>query len=249
MQAQVLRMDRLASLGVLASGIAHEIRNPLAGIKMMAQSLEEEIPPGDAKREYLDRIVRQVNRLDELIRVFFSYARPRQPVRRRYQVPEIVAEVRALLDKKLRSRGIEFREDYASALPDVFVDFHQMQQVFMNLFLNAIDAMPEGGRLVVRAEPVRTTLHAVERRGRTRLRPVSGLFVRVEVEDTGKGIPEEILGNIFDPFFTTKAQGMGLGLSIVHRIVEEHGGEIAVTSEVDKGTRFTLLVPTEEMET
>ncbi|MDZ7372609.1 MAG: PAS domain S-box protein [candidate division KSB1 bacterium] len=248
MQAQVLRMDRLASLGVLASGIAHEIRNPLAGIKMMAQSLEEEIPPDDPKREHLRRIIGQVNRLDELIRQFFSYARPRKPVRHPHRLPEIIAEVRALLDKRLRTRGVEFREEYADPLPDVYVDFHQMQQVFMNLFLNALDAMPEGGLLIVRAEAVHTALHAVERRGRTRLRPVRGLFVRVEVEDTGKGIPEEILGSIFDPFFTTKSQGTGLGLSIVHRIMEEHGGEISVTSEVGKGTRFVLLIPTQELE-
>jgi PAS domain S-box-containing protein len=248
MQAQVLRMDRLASLGVLASGIAHEIRNPLGGIKMMAQSLQEEIPEGDPKREYVDRIIRQVNRLDELIRVFSSYARPRQPVKRAERLPEIVGEVRALLDKRFRTRGVEFREQYADPLPDVYVDFYLMQQVFMNLFLNALDAMPEGGVLTVRAEAVNTTLHAVDRRRRTRLRPVRGLFVRVEVEDTGKGIPEEILENIFDPFFTTKPQGMGLGLSIVHRIVEEHGGEISVTSRVGIGTRFTLLVPTRELE-
>ncbi len=248
MQAQVLRMDRLASLGVLASGIAHEIRNPLAGIKMMAQTLEEEIDEGDPHREYLTRIVRQVNRLDELIKVFFSYAKPRQPVRRLYRLAEIVSEVTALLRKKLESRGITFREQYAAALPPVHVDFHQMQQVFMNLFLNAIDAMPEGGQLTVRAEAVTTTLHAVDRRGRRHLQPVTGRFVRVEVEDTGHGVPEELLGSIFDPFFTTKPQGMGLGLSIVYRIVEEHGGEITVTSETGKGTRFTLLLPTKEQD-
>ena len=246
MQAQVLRMDRLASLGVLASGIAHEIRNPLAGIKMMAQTLEEEISEEDPHREYLTRIIRQVNRLDELIKVFFSYAKPRQPVRRLYRLPEIVNEVTALLRKKLENRGIAFREQYTESLPPVHVDFHQMQQVFMNLFLNAIDAMPEGGQLTVRAEAVTTTLHAVDRRGRRHLQPVTGRFVRVEVEDTGHGIPDDVLGSIFDPFFTTKPQGMGLGLSIVYRIVEEHGGEITVTSEMGKGTRFTLLLPTKE---
>ncbi|MBN1350255.1 PAS domain S-box protein [candidate division KSB1 bacterium] len=247
MQAEVIRMDRLASLGVLASGIAHEIRNPLAGIKTMAQTLEEEIEQNDSRREYTSRIIRQVNRLDELLRTFFSYARPRQPIRKFYRLQEIVHEVYMLLESRFSSHNIEFISEYDKNLPLVYVDFQQIQQVFFNLILNAIDAMQDGGHLQIIAKPVETIIYAVDRRKKPYLgKRNSSIFVEVKVDDTGSGITSEDLEAIFDPFFTTKPQGTGLGLSIVHRIVEEHEGEIRVKSEINKGTSFTLLLPTKE---
>jgi PAS domain S-box-containing protein len=247
MQLEMVRMDRLASLGVLAAGIAHEIRNPLAGIKTIAQTLEEEIPEDHPHREYLQRIVRQVNRLDELLRAFFSYARPRPPVRKLHQLPDIVHEVLVLLGKRLRSSKIQFEQKYEKNLKPVYADLNQIQQIFLNLFINAIDAMPEGGTLRIEARNVRTKPRRVERRGRmyrdfNRERD----YVEVRVSDTGIGIAPEHLPSVFDPFFTTKPQGTGLGLSIVYRIVEEHGGEIYVESEVNKGTTFQIYLPTEE---
>jgi PAS domain S-box-containing protein len=247
MQAEVARMDRLASLGVLASGIAHEIRNPLAGIKTMAQTLEEEIDPIDPRREYLTRIVRQVNRMDELLKAFFSYARPRQPVRKPHRLQEIVHEVMALLEKRLRNSNVQFQEEYDSDLPPIFVDFHQIQQVVFNLFLNALDAMPEGGQLRVEARPVTTKLQRVDRYGRRYAwKKDSSRYVEVRISDSGVGIDPKNLEPIFDPFFTTKPQGSGLGLSIVYRIIEEHKGEIRVESERGKGSTFILLLPAEE---
>ncbi len=247
MQAEVARMDRLASLGVLASGIAHEIRNPLAGIKTMAQTLEEEIDPIDPRREYLTRIVRQVNRMDELLKAFFSYARPRQPMRKPYRLQEIVQEVMALLDKRLRNSNVRFEETYAVDLPAVYVDFHQIQQVVFNLLLNALDAMPDGGLLRLQARPVTTKLQRVDRQGRRYAwRRESSEYVEVRITDSGAGIDPKHLEAIFDPFFTTKPQGTGLGLSIVYRIIEEHKGEIQVESEQGEGTTFVLLLPTEE---
>lgn len=247
MQAEVIRMDRLASLGVMASGIAHEIRNPLAGIKTVAQTMEEEIDDGDEKREYLARIIRQVNRMDDLLRAFFTYARPRPPVRKFYRLNEIVQEVIALLKQKLEKNNIRFVEDYAPTLPLIYVDFHQIQQVILNLVLNAIDAMPKGGELSIIAEARYATIQRVDRRGKRFPIPSKNLlYADVRVKDTGEGIPPENLQQIFDPFFTTKSQGSGLGLSIVYTIIDEHRGDIQVESVRGQGTTFRLLLPTEE---
>ncbi|MCR4440451.1 MAG: PAS domain S-box protein [bacterium] len=246
LQAEMIKMDRLASLGVLASGIAHEIKNPLAGIKTMAQSLQEESDADDHRREYLERIVRQVDRLDALLRTFFSFARPQPPVRRPHRLPDIMQEVVALVGQKMRSKGIELVTSYADDLPLVFVDFDQIQQVFLNLLLNAVDAIEERGTVHIAARPVWTTLKAIDRRrGVLPTLLQESLFVEVTVTDSGCGIAPEDLGRVFDPFFTTKPDGTGLGLSIVYRIMNEHGGEIRVESEKGKGTTFTLLIPTE----
>ncbi|MDZ7292161.1 MAG: PAS domain S-box protein [candidate division KSB1 bacterium] len=246
MQAEVLRMDRLASLGVLASGIAHEIRNPLAGIKTVAQTLEEEIDPNDNRREYIARIIRQVNRMDDLLKTLFSYARPKSPVPTQCRLQDIVSEAKALMQQRFEKHGIEFIESYAPDLPLVCVDFQQIQQVLINLFLNAIDAMPSGGRLSVMARPRYTLLQRVDRRRRYPLPNKRTLYAELNIIDTGEGIPRENLQAIFDPFFTTKPQGSGLGLSIVYRIIEEHHGDIQVQSEVGRGTTFSLLLPTEK---
>ena len=247
MQAEVLRMDRLASLGVLASGIAHEIRNPLAGIKTVAQTLEEDIEPNDGRREYVARIIRQVNRMDDLLKTLFSYARPKSPVPTKCCLQDIINEVKPLMDQRFEKNGIEFVQNYPPDLPLIYVDFQQIQQVFINLFLNAIDAMPSGGKLTVSARPASTMLKRVDHRGhRYPLPHQRTLYSHVSVTDTGEGIARENLPAIFDPFFTTKPQGSGLGLSIVYRIIEEHEGDIQVESAIGKGTTFALLLPTEK---
>jgi PAS domain S-box-containing protein len=247
MQAEVQRMDRLASMGVLASGIAHEIRNPLAGIKTIAQTLEEEIEPDDLKREYVSRIVRQVNRMDDLLKTIFSYAKPREPKRRPIGLQEIIQEVVALVENRMRNQNVDFKEIYDPKLSTVYVDFYQIQQVFVNLFLNALDAMPDGGELRLEALPKVATLRRVDRRGQSfPIQNKSANYVEVTVSDTGVGINQEALPSIFNPFFTTKPQGSGLGLSIVYRIMTEHHGEIHVDSEPNKGTTFSVLLPTEE---
>ncbi|MFQ5706483.1 MAG: PAS domain S-box protein [bacterium] len=247
MQAEVQRMDRLASMGVLASGIAHEIRNPLAGIKTIAQTLEEEIEPDDSRREYLSRIVRQVNRMDDLLKTIFSYAKPRQPDRKYHRLQEIVQEAVALLDNRLRGQSVQFYENYDPELPLIYVDFYQIQQIFINLVLNALDAMPQGGELRLDARPEITTIRRVDRRGRPfPVKNKQALYARVDLTDTGEGIKPERIANIFNPFYTTKPQGAGLGLSIVYRIMTEHEGDIHVQSELNRGTTFRILLPTEE---
>lgn len=238
MQSEVLRMDRLASLGVLASGIAHEIKNPLAGIKMMAQACEEEMDSSDERKEYLTRIVGQVDRLDDLLKTFFTFAKPRKPEPKPQKLLTIIEDVSQLVNKNLSYKEIEYIIDIPEILPMVLVDSQQMQQVFLNLILNAVSAMPDGGRLSITAtceseeEPVTTA----------NCEPPND-YVVIHVADTGTGIAEEKIQQVFDPFFTTKADGMGLGLSIVYRIIQEHQGEINVKSSLGEGTCFSLSLP------
>ncbi len=247
MQVEVVRMDRLASMGVLASGIAHEVRNPLAGIKTMAQTLEEELDQNDSRKEYLTRIISQVNRLDGLLKSLFSYAKPQQPDRKAQRLEEVIQEVDVLFKDRIKKKSIKYKKQFQPKLPKVYVDFHQIQQVFINLFLNSLEAMDGNGALTLTAETTRTIIYPKERRKKmfTGERK-EALYVKVIVSDTGTGISSDDKKVIFDPFFTTKPQGTGLGLSIVYRIIEEHHGEILVDSEVGKGTTFTILLPTEE---
>jgi len=242
LQAEIIRMDRMASLGVLASGIAHEIRNPLAGIKAMAQTLQEELEPGDSKNEYIERIVRQVNRLDELLKSFFSYARPQRPNPVRSKISDIVREVLPLFRRKIKDNNIIVKEVYSRSLKEIFVDFHQIEQVFFNLIINAIDAMKEGGTLTIRARLPEETQPLIDRRQRIP-KLFSDIYNEITISDTGIGMDSETLNTMYNPFFTTKPNGTGLGLSIVYQIILEHGGQITVDSELDRGTTFKILLP------
>lgn len=241
-QAEIIRMDRMASLGVLSSGIAHEIRNPLAGIKAMVQTLEEEMEKGSPQLEYIERILRQVNRLDDLLKAFFSYARPQRPDPNAQQIKNIISEVLPLFKRKMQDKNIVFKEYYAEDLYHVFVDSNQIQQVFFNLVLNAIDAMPEGGQLVISAENAVDSEPMIDRRHRLPSL-LSNNFIEITVQDNGLGMPKDIIDKVFNPFFTTKTNGTGLGLSIVYQIIKEHGGQIEVFSEEQKGTTFKILLP------
>ncbi|HEX9653765.1 MAG TPA: ATP-binding protein, partial [bacterium] len=183
----------------------------------------------------------------DLLRTIFSYAKPREPQRKQHRLQEIIQEVSALLDNRIRAQGVVFKVSYQTDLPMLLVDFHQIQQVFVNLFLNALDAMPQGGELQLHANSKNTTIQRVDRRGRPfPVQPKNALYVEVQLKDTGVGIRAETLPSIFNPFFTTKPQGAGLGLAIVYRIITEHQGDIQVESEVSQGTTFKLLLPTEE---
>ena len=241
-QAEIIRMDRMASLGVLSSGIAHEIRNPLAGIKAMTQTLEEELDENSHQQEYVKRILRQVDRLDDLLKAFFKYARPSKPDPHEMAIEKIIDEVMPLVKPKMQHKRIKLVQDFQKGLLKVFVDANQIQQVFLNMLLNAIDAMPEGGTITIKARNAGQSKPILDRRNRL---PglLSDTFIEITVSDTGKGIPEFALEQVFNPFFTTKTNGTGLGLSIVYQIIREHGGRIDVRSQEGKGTEFTILLP------
>ncbi len=232
-QDEILRMDRLVSLGKLASGIAHELRNPLAGIKTTAQALSEEMPEDDSRREYLSRITKEIDRLNELLKTFFSFAKPQKLNLVPCHIRDIVSEIIPFLIKEIADNGIHFTENYHPQLPKIKVDKSQMHQVFLNLFLNGIQAMPHGGDLKIDVTPL--TSNSAEN--------VKQNFIKIVISDTGRGIPPHLVTRIFDPFFTTKSRGIGLGLSIAYQIINKHGGTIQVESQWEKGTSFILNLP------
>jgi signal transduction histidine kinase len=225
---QMERADRLASIGEMAAGIAHEIKNPLTGIAAAITIIKEEFPPEDDRRGIAEEVLEQVNRLDKTVNDLLFFGKPAPP-------EPVCADVNKILEKTMlfaaQHRGgknIEKVLRLQDDLPPVCVDPKQIQQVFLNLILNAVQAMQDGGTLTI-------TSAVVERKGT----PV----VSIAIADTGPGIPPQILGKIFTPFFTTKAQGTGLGLAICYKLVEQHNGTLSVASEGGAGTVFTVELP------
>lgn len=243
-QEEMRRVDRLASLGVMASGIAHEIRNPLAGIKAMAQTFEEELAPGDPKNEYVQRIIRLVNRLDELLRTLFSYAKPSKPNRRFCDLEILLQEVTSLMIRNIEEHDIRFEQHLEADLPKAFVDSGQIQQVLVNLLLNSIEAISDGGAIDIRLRLYKSDKNdpAFQRIPLLALQK-SDTYIEIKISDSGCGIPADNLKHIFNPFFTTKTFGTGLGLSIVYQIVKENNGIIHYESEIDRGTDCYLYLP------
>jgi PAS domain S-box-containing protein len=226
MREQMERVERLATLGELSSGIAHEIRNPLAGVKASAQVLQEALGDNDSYRELIERIVREIDRSNELLKEFFTFARPGKPHRALFAVDDLVSKAHRFIVNGLRKANITFQKRIAAPLPAVFIDAHQIERVLINLLSNALQAMPDGGNLLVTAE--------AESQG----------MVEIAVWDTGVGISSEIREKIFNPFFTTRSDGLGLGLSISNRLATENGGRLEVESQINKGTVFRLFLPT-----
>lgn len=232
-QEEILRMDRLVSLGKLASGIAHELRNPLAGIKTTAQALSEEMGEEDSRKEYLNRITKEIDRLNELLKAFFSFAKPQNLQLTHCHIKDIINTIIPFLLREISDKGIRFVESYDPQLPKIRMDKNQMHQAFLNLFLNALQAMPNGGELKIKVH----STHSDTTDG------VRQNFIEIIISDTGKGIPSHFIPKIFDPFFTTRPRGVGLGLSITYQIIKKHGGSIKVESEWEKGTSFIINLP------
>lgn len=232
-QEEILRMDRLVSLGKLSSGIAHELRNPLAGIKTTSQALSEEMSEDDPRREYLTRITREIDRLNDLLKTFFSFAKPQKLNLVPCHIKNIINEIIPFLIKEIADKGIRFIETYPPLLSKIKVDKSQMHQVFLNLFLNAIQAMPNGGELKIEVTPVNSGPGEGPKQN----------FIKTVISDTGRGIPPHLIQKIFDPFFTTKPKGIGLGLSIAYQIINKHGGTISVESKWEMGTSFIIHLP------
>lgn len=227
---QMKRADRLASIGEMAAGIAHEIKNPLAGIAGVIQVLKKDIPAGDAKRAVLDEVLSQVERMDKAVRNLLSFARPPEPKMTMADVNDVIGKLLDFLAPQFAKNGISAERKLAAGLPWIVLDPDLMQQALLNIALNAIKAMPEGGRLLIE-----TRSNAPE--------PDSSGGITIVFTDSGQGIAPENLSRIFSPFFTTRQQGTGLGLSITQRIVEQHHGEISVRSTQGRGTTFTISLP------
>jgi two-component system NtrC family sensor kinase len=225
---KIMESERLAVVGQLAAGVAHELNNPLQGIVTYAHLLLERTPEPDPARDGLQKIVVQADRCREIIRGLLDFSRPRKPQVRPADINAILRECLALVERQAMFHNIEITTDLAPDLPPAPADPAQVQQVFMNLIINAAEAMAGAGHLSLA----------------TRFDPAE-LTVEAAITDTGHGISSEDLDRIFDPFFTTKGigHGTGLGLSISYGIVKEHRGTITVDSEVGRGSTFTVRFP------
>jgi hypothetical protein len=222
--AEILQAEKLAALGHLSAGMAHEIRNPLNSISLFAQVLQGALPGDKEKLAYIDKILNEVDRIDGiLVKLLAASKRPRfalQPV----SLAELIDAALEGCGALVKAQGVKVRKEFATLPPPIEADPTEIEQIFSNLFVNSLYEMQQGGILGVRLA------HDEEN-------------IFVDVSDTGSGIPQENLGKIFDPFFTTKEKGTGFGLSVVLRIVKTYGGRISVESTVGEGTTFHIRLP------
>jgi two-component system NtrC family sensor kinase len=223
-RTQMSRAEHLAMLGELAAGLAHEIRNPLAGIAGVMDIIGRDLPEKSPARDVLKDVRKEVMRINRIVSDLLETARPKPPEYRLADLNATAEHAAIFARQQALSKPVKVELQRCEQLPPVEHDPDQIQQVLLNLMLNAIQAIEGTGQVSVDLE-ARDGLAAVS------------------VSDTGRGIPAEDLPNIFRPFFTTKGSGTGLGLSLVRRIVEDHGGRIGVESELGKGSRFTMLLP------
>lgn len=225
---RIMESERLAIVGQLAADVAHELNNPLQGIVAYSHLTLEKMPDDNPVRGSIQKIVTQANRCTDIIRGLLDFSRQRKPQKQLADVNAILQESVSLVENRALFHNICIIKDLEEDLPQVIIDPSQMQQVFINMIINAAEAMDSSGRLTLA----------------TRFDPVQE-FVEVELTDTGHGVSEENMERIFDPFFTTKevGHGTGLGLAISYGIIKEHKGTISVESEVDKGTTFIIRLP------
>ena len=228
LQEEIRRKEKMAAVGGLAAGVAHEIRNPLSSIKGLASFFKNKYGQQDEDREAADIMVREVERLNRVISELLDFARPSRLKPRPADINEVLAHSVRLIEQDARARGIQVRLSPQPGLPLGLVDPDRLSQCLINLYLNSIQAMDSGGVL-----SVRSLLHGQRE-------------LAIEVEDTGHGIDPEDVEKIFEPYFTTKSSGTGLGLAVVHKIMESHKGDIKVRSTPEQGTLFTLILPAAE---
>jgi signal transduction histidine kinase len=216
--------DRLASSGEMAASIAHEIKNPTAGVLGALQVLRSELQADDQRKEIYDEMILQLERVNHTVNDLLSYARPTPPEFSDTKVVDVVQRTVSLLSRQGASTGVKFESSYSSGDITISADKKQLQQVIWNVILNAQHAITGAGRVNISVNE-------------------SGNSVVIRVDDTGRGIPKEKITDVFKPFFTTKHKGTGLGMTISKRIVEQHSGTITVESDEGKGTYVTITLP------
>jgi len=231
-KSYIRRADRLASLGTLTAGLAHEIRNPLVAIKTLTQLLPERLEDEEFRNHFLNIAAGEVERISNLVNELLDFARPSNPKLEFEDVNTIIDGMILLVTTESKKKNIQIAKQYTPDLPSVKVDREQIKQVFLNILLNAIEATLEHGEITVKT--------------RSFLKPGGEPHVQVEIKDTGCGIPKEHLEEIFNPFFTTKTSGSGLGLSISNQIVQDHKGYIDVESRVNQGASFFVNLPVDQ---
>ncbi len=245
---------RLAVLGRLSAGMAHEIRNPLSGIGTNAQVLKRRLEAGDPRLRFVDFILEEVARLDRIIEDLLRFARPPEPRLRAHDLRESIDRVLVMARGRIDKAGVRPRVSVEGDPPQAFVDPDQIAQVLLNIVLNAVQAMPRGGELSIMlraAERLAPVVGRVGRRAEDGAGPAAAgaplrRFLEIEVRDTGVGIDRADLPKLFEPFFTTRPSGTGLGLSTSQALVRQHGGALSVESELGKGTVVTVIIPVEK---
>nr|WP_307726478.1 ATP-binding protein [Trichlorobacter sp.] len=235
LEAAVRQADRLATLGTLAAGLAHEVKNPLGGIKGAAQLLERELDEDSDLLEYPRVMIKEAERIDRIIRQLLDLASPRGPRYTPVNLHMVLGDIILLQREAAGERDVIISTGFDPSIPPIMADEAQLTQVFLNLIRNAIEAMPGGGRVTVSSR-VLAEYHLARNENRSRM-------VAVEVADTGPGISEENLAKVGTPFFSTKDNGTGLGLAICQKIVAEHRGMLKIDSKPGQGTKISVLLP------
>jgi PAS domain S-box-containing protein len=230
MDDYLLRVERSAALGRIAAGIAHEIRNPLAGIYTTVQNLESEFGDEDFRKSDLKTILQEIDRVERLIRGILDLVRPVPMHREEFDIHDLLSATLCLIKKEMAKKKIDLTMEFKAGQSSIKADPHRLRQVFLNLVLNAIESINGKGRIVISTEAAQ--------RGRNEKD-----WLSVSFRDSGSGIRPEHMSRIFDPFFTTKSGGTGLGLPVTHRIIEDHRGMIEVESEPGRGTVIRVLLP------
>ncbi len=229
-QSMLLRSEKLAALGKVASGLAHEIRNPLTAIKMLIYSMQKEVKKNPDTEKDFEIIFSEIDRMEGFLQNFLDFARPRNPNYSQVDIAETLQQTILLLNPQIREANIRLSTDIRTDDIRIFADQEQLRQVFINIILNAIQAMANDGLLEI------STRLLYDMVG-------SPTDIQIIFKDTGPGIPADIIGSIFDPFITNRKDGTGLGLSIVHQIISNHGGWIDATNNPEKGACFTIKLP------
>jgi two-component system NtrC family sensor kinase len=227
MQSVLVRSEKLASLGELVAGIAHELNNPLTGIMIHASFIAGDPRLDDGLRDDCRTVIDEARRCSKIVRELLDFARASDSQKSRQPVSIAIDRTIALIEHNADFRDIEIIREYAPELPEILMDASQIEQVLINIMINAGQAMSQGGKLIIRTGT-----------------NDSGDHIYIRIEDAGCGIPEENLEKLFDPFFSTKGhKGTGLGLSVSYGIIQSHGGDIEVESQPGSGTVFTITLP------
>jgi PAS domain S-box-containing protein len=237
LESQVRRADRLASIGTLSAGMAHEIKNPLVALKAFTQMLPERYNDEDFRNTFSNLVHHEVERIDTIVNQLLEFSRPSKPDLVRVALHPVIKHSLKLVSEEALKRQIKLENQFEAENDVIMADRHQLQQVLLNFLLNAMDSMAENGRLMV------TTAVVEGQYSPTGADVAPRPYIRLDIADTGCGIAQDALPHIFDPFFTTKSNGTGLGLTVAHGIIQEHGGMIDVESRVGQGTVFHIFFP------